>query len=137
VTIAEGLDDPQTLAYAIYVVGWVAYTRGEGEKSASHLRRVIEMGRAIGDESVCMYAIEGIAEALTMLGDDETALVLVAATRRHRDETGQPLSTYERTLLEERLALSRATLGDSRCAAAEARGRGLGYEGAVVLAMGD
>lgn len=136
VAIAEGLDDPQTLAYATYVVGWVAFTQGEGEKSAAQLRRVIEMGRAIGDESLCVYAIEGIAEALTLLGDDETAVVLVAAASRHREVTGQPLSTYERTQLEERLARSRATLGEAGTAAAESRGQRLSLEEATELAMG-
>ncbi len=135
VELAGGLDDPQTLAYATYVVGWVAYTLGEGEKSASQLRRVIEMGRAIGDESLCLYAIEGIAEALTLLGGDEAAVALVAATRQLRDETGQPLSSYEQSQLEERLVRSRAMLGEEGCAAAEARGRGLGFEGALELAM--
>ena len=136
VTIAEGIDDPQTLAYATYVVGWIAYTRGEAEKSALHLRRALGMAHSLGDESACTYAMEGIAEALTLLGEDETAVVLVAATRRYRDETGQPLSTYERTKLEERLEKSRAILGEERCAAAEARGREMGLEEALGLAMG-
>jgi non-specific serine/threonine protein kinase len=137
VAIAEGLDDPQTLAYATYVVGWVAFTLGEAEKSALHLRRALAMARALGDESACIYAIEGIAEALTLLGDDETAVVLVAATKQHREATGQPLPPFERTMLEERLARSRAKLGEAGTAAAESRGKRLGLEEALEMAMGN
>lgn len=135
VAIAERLDDPQTLAYAMSFSGRVAYRRGDAAQSAHFLGRTLAMARSIGDDAACVYAVEGIAEAIALAGRPDVAVALSAAAERHRQATDRAMATLELESHTQRLEPARAALSPEELGAAEARGRSLSFEDAMARAL--
>ncbi|HEY6569172.1 MAG TPA: tetratricopeptide repeat protein, partial [Candidatus Limnocylindrales bacterium] len=90
----------------------------------------------LNDQVAQVEVLEDVATLATRLGDHEAAVALASAITAVRDELGSPMAEDLAAEHRGRLEPSVEALGDEGAAAAEARGRRLGIDGAVALALG-
>ena len=112
-----------------------ALMEGDCRTSIGLYRKSLTLAEAIGDRMETSFEIEGIAMSLAGMGQHETALRLVAASRAEWTRQGVDIRLrFWDELTERYMTPARAALGRERAEAATRAGRELAFEDAVRIA---
>ena len=103
-------------------LGFVAELRGDGERALALHRNGYREARATGGPRAVALALEGMAGALSLLGEHARATRLLGTADATRRGTGAPLPPAERGDVERITARTRSALGEAAFAAAFAEG---------------
>lgn len=126
-----------TRAYAQFVLGYAAWSRGDGERARTLLEQSLAVHHAFHDLLGVVLALELLAMITLGEGDAEAAAVLQGAAKRIWPSVGLPLfgSRHFRrphVLCEEQ---ARQRLGAERYERALGRGERLGLDAAVARGL--
>ncbi|MFE0104297.1 ATP-binding protein [Streptomyces sp. NPDC059009] len=136
--VCEDHGERWALAYALYVLGYAAWTRGEAETARELLARCLRLDHAFNDLLGTVLAMELLALFTAAEGDPEEAAVLQGAASRIWPSVGLPLfgSGFfggPHALCETQ---AREALGDTRYEECVRAGARLGTDAAVARALG-
>lgn len=136
--ICEDHGERWALAYALFVLGYAAWTRGDAERARDLLRECLAIDHAFHDLLGAVLAIEMLALLTVGEGDPREAAVLQGAAGRIWASVGLPLfgSQYfnaPHALCEER---ARELLGAERFEACVREGSRLDLDATVTRIMG-
>ncbi|MFF1381074.1 ATP-binding protein [Streptomyces sp. NPDC058308] len=135
--VCEDHGERWALAYALYVLGYAAWTRGEAEKARELLAESLDLDHRFHDLLGTVLSIELLALFTVTEGDPAEAAVLQGAADGIWTSVGLPLfgSVHfggPRVLCEER---AREALGDERYEEHVRAGAGLDLDAAVARAL--
>ncbi|QUI30760.1 regulator [Streptomyces alfalfae] len=135
--VCEDHGERWTLAYALYVLGYAAWTRGETETASDLVVRSLDLNHRFRDLLGTALAVELLALFTAEDGDAAEAAVLQGAASRVWPSVGLPLFGSgnfggPHVVCEERI---REALGDERYEECLRTGAGLGPEAAVARAL--
>lgn len=135
--ICEDHGERWALAYALYVLGYAAWTRGEAERARELLAESLDLDHRFHDLLGTVLSIELLALFTASEGDPAEAAVLQGAASRIWPSVGLPLFGSgnfggPHALCEEQ---ARAALGDERYEECVRVGAGLGLDAAVSRAL--
>ncbi|MEU1131537.1 AAA family ATPase [Streptomyces sp. NPDC005900] len=125
------------LAYALYVLGYAAWTRGESGRARELLTESLDLDHRFHDLLGTVLSMELLALFTAAEGDPAEAAVLQGAASRVWPSVGLPLFGSDHfgaphVLCEEK---ARAALGDERYEECVRTGAGLGLRAAVARAL--
>ncbi|MEU4795505.1 AAA family ATPase [Streptomyces sp. NPDC023327] len=125
------------LAYALYVLGYAAWTRGESGRARELLAESLDLDHRFHDLLGTVLSMELLALFTAAEGDPAEAAVLQGAASRVWPSVGLPLFGSDHfgaphVLCEEK---ARAALGDERYEECVRTGAGLGLRAAVARAL--
>ncbi|WP_447036277.1 ATP-binding protein [Streptomyces sp. DSM 118878] len=135
--ICEDHGERWTLAYALYVLGYAAWTRGETATARELLTESLDLGHRFHDLLGTVLSIELIALFTAAAGDAAEAAVLQGAASRIWPSVGLPLFGSgnfggPHAVCEEQV---REALGDARYEECVGTGAGLDLDAAVARAL--
>ncbi|WP_234381652.1 ATP-binding protein [Streptomyces sp. NRRL S-1521] len=135
--VCEDHGERWTLAYALYVLGYAAWTRGETDTASDLVVRSLDLNHRFRDLLGTALAVELLALFTAEDGDAAEAAVLQGAASRVWPSVGLPLFGSgnfggPHVVCEERI---REALGDERYEECLRAGAGLGPEAAVARAL--
>ncbi|WP_167828762.1 AAA family ATPase [Streptomyces sp. MZ04] len=136
--VCEDHGERWTLAYALYVLGFAAWTRGEVDTARDLVRRCLALDHAFHDLLGSVLAIELLALFTVADGDPAEAALLQGAASRIWPSVGQPLFGSEYFGGPHTLCASQARelLGDARFEECREAGARLTPDAAVARALG-
>ncbi|PGH51350.1 AAA family ATPase [Streptomyces sp. Ru87] len=126
-----------TLAYALYVLGFAAFRRGDLDAARGLLEECLATNHAFHDLVGTVLALELLALITLEEGDPEAAVVLQGAAGRMWRSVGAPLFGSRHFRAPHMLCAERARelLGTERCAALRREGASLAPDAAVGRAL--
>ncbi|WP_399922802.1 ATP-binding protein [Streptomyces kanamyceticus] len=135
--VCEDHGERWALAYALYVLGFAAWTHGEAEEARALLAESLDLDHRFHDLLGTVLSLELLALFTAAEGDPTEAAVLQGAASRIWPSVGLPLfgSGYfggPHALCEQR---ARAALGDERYEECLRAGAALGLDAAVARAL--
>ncbi|WP_078594373.1 ATP-binding protein [Streptomyces sp. NRRL S-920] len=135
--ICEDRGERWTLAYALYVLGYAAWTDGERERARELLSESLALDHRFHDLLGTVLSLELLALFTAAEGDPAEAAVLQGAAARIWPSVGLPLFGSDNfggphAVCEER---AREALGDERYEECVRAGAGLGLDAAVSRAL--
>jgi tetratricopeptide (TPR) repeat protein len=133
--IHRRLGDKWGIGYTLHELGRVAILAGDADSALLHLGESIPVLREVGDTVGIAETLEYFAMLAANMDDRARALHLAGAASAIRDSMGAPATAPDEASLEHHLARAREGLGPGRSAAEFERGKSLGLEEAVRLAM--
>ncbi|MEV0123052.1 regulator [Streptomyces sp. NPDC050703] len=136
--VCEDHGERWTLAYALYVLGYAAWTRGETEAARELVTRSLDLNHRFNDLLGTALAVELLALFTAAAGDAAEAAVLQGAASRVWPSVGLPLFGSgnfggPHMVCEEQV---RGALGDERYEECVRAGAALDPEAAVARALG-
>ncbi|MGB8944216.1 MAG: regulator, partial [Streptomyces sp.] len=136
--VCEDHGERWTLAYALYVLGFAAWTRGEASTARDLVMRCLALDHAFNDLLGTVLAIELLALFTVVEGDPAEAAVLQGAASRIWPSVGLPLFGSGNFGGPHALCESQAReqLGDTRYEECVAAGTRLAPDAAVTRALG-
>ncbi|MEW1929804.1 regulator [Streptomyces sp. NPDC088360] len=136
--VCEDHGERWTLAYALYVLGFAAWTRGETATARELVMRCLALDHAFNDLLGTVLAIELLALFTAVEGDPAEAAVLQGAASRIWPSVGLPLFGSGNFGGPHELCEARAReqLGDARYEECVAAGTRLAPDAAVSRALG-
>ncbi|WP_258020771.1 ATP-binding protein [Streptomyces anatolicus] len=135
--VCEDHGERWTLAYALYVLGYAAWTHGETERARELLAESLALDHRFHDLLGTVLSLELLALFTAAEGDPAEAAVLQGAASRIWPSVGLPLFGSgnfggPHVVCEER---AREALGDERYEECVRAGAGLGLDAAVARAL--
>jgi predicted ATPase/predicted Ser/Thr protein kinase len=134
--LARGLGDGWTTSVALASLAFVALLEDDAETAAPLLGEALDWAGRRGDKRLIAECAACLAAAAALRGDHDRAARLWGAADAARAEIGAAISPVERFLVETRLPVLRASLGEERLEAARTEGAQLRIEDAVADAVG-
>ncbi|WP_239568414.1 AAA family ATPase [Streptomyces sp. G44] len=135
--VCEDHGERWALAYALYVLGFAAWTHGEVEEARALLTEALDLDHRFHDLLGTVLSLELLALFTVTEGDPAEAAVLQGAASRIWPSVGLPLFGSgnfgaPHAVCEEK---ARAALGDERYEECVRAGAGLGLDAAVARAL--
>jgi tetratricopeptide (TPR) repeat protein len=134
--LAREAGSEHTIAGALSARSRALVLLGELEEAAALLEESAEIGRALAEPHVLADALDGFAGLAAAGEDAERAAVLAGAADAVWDSIGATRPLDQSAWRERALSVARDRLDDSVFAQAYERGRSLGIDDAVELALG-
>lgn len=120
-TLAEQAPPPH-LPMVMAELGFVAEQRGDAEGAiASHLA-ALDLAEQFDTARELTIAVDGLAGALALTGNHDSAARLLGSAAAARSASGQPAASAERADIDRITRAVRAALGEDRFAGERARG---------------
>jgi non-specific serine/threonine protein kinase len=132
--LLERAGNPNWLAHGYEFRTLVAYLRGDHQRARELLTRALPLYLQIANRVCSAHCLETTAALAAATGSPEDAAELLGAAERMRELLGTAAPPYERIVRERGADDVRAALDRRTDAAARARGRELGFEGAMAQA---
>jgi predicted ATPase/class 3 adenylate cyclase len=132
-TIDQKYGDPFGAAVDQHSIALVSVRRGRPREARDMLGGVFDYVASSGNTQMLVNTLEVAAAITASLGDALPTARLAGAAETMRQESGMPLSEPEAALLEEHLAVARATVTPADWDAELAAGRALSRHGALAL----
>jgi predicted ATPase/class 3 adenylate cyclase len=134
VALARGLDDGEIIAIGLLNLAMVSIGRGSGDRARDALLEAHAIAEQSGSKPTGQSVLEVCAGLGALCGDWESAIRLFGAAEAQTSQTGLHRDPTDEAFLAPLIARARASLGESAFAAAEASGRLLSYDEAMVAA---
>jgi predicted ATPase/DNA-binding winged helix-turn-helix (wHTH) protein len=134
VKLAQADDDDRARAVHLSNLAGLLVAAEKLERARTVLSECIAVGRAIGYRGVRDWALDVVAALASSLGNHPVAARFHGVALAERQKAGSRREPVDQALIEPRIAVSRATMGDVAFDAAEAAGMALSYETAVAEA---
>ncbi len=137
--VAREAGDLFEIAYQLRMLGTDALRGGHYGQATTYFTESLTLCQEAGNRWTIEECLEGLAGVAAGHGHHERAARLLGAAEVLRKALGRDRSTFEQAAHDQRMASSRAGLGDAAFAAAWAEGRAMTLEQAVeyALASGD
>ena len=135
--LAEATDDDRIRASALSLLAGDAQREGQLGEALSLLQENIRVSRALDDPVDTAIELNRLANVLAKLGVTEDAAVLLARALKAHEELGIEVAPYVAERRDDTLATLRAALDEETLARALERGRNLGPDDAIALALQD
>ncbi|MBN6051241.1 winged helix-turn-helix domain-containing protein [Nonomuraea sp. RK-328] len=119
----RGVRGTPGIAFVMAELGFAAEQRGDAATALARQRAGHEAARASGDPRAVALALEGLAGAVSLAGDQAEAARLLGAAAATREEAGAPLPAAERLDVDRITARVREALGETAWQDAHASGR--------------
>jgi predicted ATPase/class 3 adenylate cyclase len=132
-TIDQKYGDPFGAAVDQHSIALVSVRAGRPREARDILGGVFDYVASSGNTQMLVNTLEVAVAITASLGDALPTARLAGAAETMRQESGMPLSKPEAALLEEHLALARATVTPADWDAELAAGRALSRDGALAL----
>jgi tetratricopeptide (TPR) repeat protein len=132
--IWQRLDDKQGIAWALRYLGNTALRQGQPARAREFFEQSLSLSVDLDSKWLSVYALEGLASLLAMLGKHRSALTLAGFCEELRRSAYIPLSHVERQIFEQGVQPARQALDTQTAAEAHKHGRGLSMEEAVQYA---
>ena len=132
-TIDQKYGDPFGAAVDQHSIALVSVRAGRPREARDILGGVFDYVASSGNTQMLVNTLEVAVAITASLGDALATARLAGAAETMRQESGMPLSEPEAALLEEHLALARATVPPADWDAELAAGRSLSRDGALAL----
>src|SRR3984957_1113907 len=132
-TIDQKYGDPFGAAVDQHSIALVSVRAGRPREARDILAGVFDYVASSGNTQMLANTLEVAVAITASLGDALATARLAGAAETMRQESGMPLSEPEAALLEEHLALARATVPPADWDAELAAGRALSRDGALAL----
>jgi tetratricopeptide (TPR) repeat protein len=133
--IWRDLGDQAGCVWSLHYLGAVALAEADMDAAGTAYRECLVMSNTLGDRAGVSTSLEGLASIAAAQGRAERALRLVAAANGIRAAAGALRSAAASENLERRLASAREALGAMAAREAQAVGRAMSLEDAVVDAL--
>jgi len=134
--LARELGDSRMVADSLDNSGKVASRQGNFVTAIATYAESLAIRREVGDKGGIASCLAGLAGVVVALGSFLRAARIWGAAERLREEIGSPLSPYERTRYDRRVAAARAALGDDAAFDhAWREGRAMALEQAIEFAL--
>jgi predicted ATPase/DNA-binding CsgD family transcriptional regulator len=140
---AEALRRQQEIGFAwalgdtFRIVGNVAFIRGDYDGALSAYRESVRLTHDKGDRRFLTNAITAIADVLATQGLAEKAVRLYAAATVHREQIGDGIEAWQRSLHEQGMSAVRAALAPDVFDAAWADGSSLPLAAVISETLGE
>jgi predicted ATPase/class 3 adenylate cyclase len=131
----RGRPEPFRLSNALTLTGLLQVANARYGPAREFLREAIDILRASGDVTTLINAIDVAAFLLLREGRPEQAAMVSGAVTGLREPLGELASGLNILSIEDPRVGARAALGDATFEAAVARGKGLGFDDAIALAL--
>ena len=125
-------DSRQEMAVTLMNLASVSIERGVGSRARDFLLESLQIIEDLGLMITGADLLDVFAGLAALQGDSRSAARMNGASERRRVEMGSCRDPADEGLLAPLIAKARATLGDEAFAAAQAAGRALSYEAALV-----
>lgn len=129
-------EDLQLTAYALYGLGHAALKQGRVTEAEAFQRECLLLRQQLGERLGIVTSLESFAFIAHAQGLYDRAVELAAAAQAQRKELDVPLPPIMHKEYDTMLETPRAILSHELYTDAEARGRNLDLEQAIVLALG-
>ena len=127
--------DKHGIAAALYYIGSTAHDMHEYGRALASFRESLTVCRELGDRWLSGMCFEKMARLATVHGHRERAARLFGSAERVHETLGWRLPPADQADHDERVASTRAALGESIFAAAWAEGRAMTLEQAIEYAL--
>jgi predicted ATPase/class 3 adenylate cyclase len=134
IAIAEDLQD-DSIVVSLFNLGHVGILQGRPEEARSSYLKSMTGARKIGDQSIALLGILGIAFCETAVEEFTRATVLHGAVDAHLERAGEMLEAVESRLRERDHAILRDVLGEAGFERQYRTGRSLPLNQAQALAL--
>jgi predicted ATPase/DNA-binding SARP family transcriptional activator len=134
-SLAGGIGDTGLLCSVLRELGHVARESGHHARAVALYRECLAVCRDLRLPVVGVAALEGLAIALELEGQEPLAVRFLGAAAAAREDLDMPLPPPECVAYERTVAATRAALGEDAFAAAWAAGRAMSIETALVRAL--
>lgn len=126
-------DRSSNTAITLCALASVSIARGSGDRAPQMLLEAFEIAMEIGSKWAGQFVLENTAELAVCVGDRERAARLYGAVAAQREQMGQrDASAPHKRSSTPLISRAREALGATAFAAAEAEGRALSYEAAMM-----
>lgn len=132
--LARELGDRESIAIALLNLAMVSIARGFGDRVRSMLLEVSAIVDEIGSKPLAQSALEVCAGLAAFSEQWERVARLYGAVEAHTERTGLHRDPADQAFLAPLIARAQEALGAAAFAAAEATGRALAYEKAILEA---
>ena len=135
--LSRELGDRFNTFLSYYNLALVALAQGGYARAAELFKRALGQAGEMSDRASSAYSLEGLATVALGEGDAERAARLFGTSKALLNSIGNPIYAYtpDRSALQEKIAATRAALGEERFAAAWAQGQVIGLDEAVALVL--
>ena len=135
--LERAADDPRTRHFAHHFLADCALIRGDTVEAETRYRQSLKAAILLGDVFEASFEVQGVAMAAAGNGDHHLALRLAGAVEMLWESLGTSFAvSFWDALLDRYLGAARAELGET-ADTAWTDGRGLSFEDAVELALGN
>jgi hypothetical protein len=125
------------IGFVIHNLGLTAEDLGDDAQALTLYREALTPSEGPEYQVKIAMVLDGCASLAAKAGHPQRALRLVGAAARILEETGIPVPMMIRRRVEETIHSARNQLGPAAANAAEAAGRAMSRQDAIVLAMED
>ena len=133
--LARHVGDTFNIPILQYALANVSFHHGDHERAAALYRDSLVLRRDIGDKAGLADCLEGLAGVACARGRYNQAARILGAADALREATGYQLSAVEQSDHDERMASTRAALGEKSFDAAWTKGRTMTLEHAIECAL--
>jgi predicted ATPase/class 3 adenylate cyclase len=134
VVLARELDDRNNVAIGLLNLAMTAIARGAPGRARPMLAETVDIALELGVKPIGQSALEVCAGLAASCGERLAAAAFFGAAEAHAALTGLSRDPADEAFLAPRIAAARVATDASAFAAAEAGGRALGYDAAIVRA---
>ncbi len=127
--------DPWSIAFALSILGNLVLRRGDAARAEALQRESLALRQAIDDAVGIGRCLDGLGWAAGAQGQSARAARLFGAAEVFRERVGAAPHPPWRAEHEQRVAATRAGLGEAAFAAAWAEGRALSLDEAIAYAL--
>jgi non-specific serine/threonine protein kinase len=134
-TLFRAIDQPFSIAKALFGLGYLAYRRGDIRRATAALGEAIALRWELHDLWELVEPLEDLADVAALTGRPAQAARLYGAVEALRERIGKPIPPFYRAEYERELTISRTALGDAAFAAGRSAGRALPLDQAIAEAL--
>jgi non-specific serine/threonine protein kinase len=129
------IGDKWNIAFALYGLAFVAHRQGDNERAAAFFTDSLILCKEVGNRWIGEECLEGFARVASATGHHQRAARLFGAAEVLRETLGHHRSPADQAYHDERVASTRAALGDAAFDAALAEGQAMTLEQAIEYAL--